>query len=44
MGATIAAVGDVTYYDAGDTTGATIQLPSTIVPLSVTSFSFNPGS
>ena len=44
MGATIAAYNDVSYYDTGDTTGNVVYLPSTIVPLSVASFSFNPGS
>jgi len=44
LGITIQGTGDVSYSDSGDTTGSTVNLPSTIVPLNVASISFTQGS
>jgi len=44
LGTTIQAVGDVTYYDNGDGTGSTISLPSTVVPMNVSTVTFAAGS
>jgi hypothetical protein len=44
LGITVQAVGDVTYYDAGDTTGNVISLPATIVPLNVNQVTFSQGT
>ncbi len=45
IGATVQQSGDVTYYDAGQVTGAaSVSLPSTIVPLNVMSVTFTPSS
>jgi len=44
LGATIQSTGDVTYLDATDGTGSTVSLPSTLVPLNVTSISYAQGT
>ena len=44
LGATIQAVGDVTYYDNTSATGSTISLPSTMVPMNINTVTFAAGS
>jgi Putative peptidoglycan binding domain len=44
LSATIQSSGDMTYYDNSTATGSTVSLPTTLVPLPITTVSFASGS